>query len=52
VLVFLISIEIAIYGPSFFDPETANDIQSLIGYRTPGLMLPSILTGFTVDVQK
>ena len=55
VLLFLISVEIAIFGwplTSFFDVDTAFNLLNTLSYLMVGLMLLSILTGFAHDIQQ
>jgi hypothetical protein len=55
VLMFLVSVEIAIFGHPliwFLDASTAYDILNAIGYTMVGLMLISILSGLAHDIQK
>jgi hypothetical protein len=55
VLMFLVSVEIAIFGHPliwFLDASTAYDILNAIGYTMVGLMLISILSVLAHDIQK
>jgi hypothetical protein len=55
VFVFLISVEIAIFGwpmTAFFDAETAFNHLNTLAYLMVGLMLLSSLTGFAYDIQQ
>lgn len=54
VVVFLISVEIAIFGwplTLFFDADTAFNNLNTIAYIMLGLMLFSVVTGFAHDIQ-
>lgn len=55
VLLFLISVEIAIFGYPllwFFSANITYGIQNTLGYVMVGLMLISILNAFAYDIQK
>jgi hypothetical protein len=55
VLLFLISVEIAIFGYpllGFFGAKTTYNIQYTFGYIMIGFMPVSILTAFAYDIQK
>jgi hypothetical protein len=55
VLLFLISVEIAIFGYPlvwFFGAKSTYNIQNTFGYIMVGFMPVSILTGFAYDIQR
>lgn len=55
VLVFVLSVEIAIFGwplTSFYDADTAFDLLNYLAYMMLGLMLLSIVAAFAHDIQE